>query len=166
MGMAQKPGGLLQLPRLHQGADVGGGDGHPVQLHLGDHVAAQAQPGAFVRQPLGAALPPVAEVEVVPRHHMDRAQLLLEVLLHKVLPVHLAHYLKGGHDHLPDAVQLPHQLRPIIHPGEQGHRPPGEGCGGAAVKGKGAGEGVQLLCPLGHPAQQRPVAQVHPVKKA
>ena len=42
VGMAQEAVGPLNLPQLHQAADVGGADGDAADLHLGDDVAAQA----------------------------------------------------------------------------------------------------------------------------
>ena len=49
--------------------------------------------GAQLLQPLGVALPHVAEVEVVAGHHVDRPVLLHQVLGDKVLPGHAHHAL-------------------------------------------------------------------------
>lgn len=72
--MAQKFIGPFQLPLGHQGADVGGGDGDALLLHLGDDVAADPQLLAGVHQALGVALALIAEVIVVAGHQVDGPQ--------------------------------------------------------------------------------------------
>ena len=74
VGVAQKLVGPLNFALGHQGADIGGGDGDALLLHLGDDVTADAQGLAGLLEPLGIALPFVAEVVVVTGHQMDRAQ--------------------------------------------------------------------------------------------
>ena len=48
VGVAQKAVRPLHLAHLHQAADVGGADGNPADLHLGNDVAADPQGGAFL----------------------------------------------------------------------------------------------------------------------
>lgn len=50
--MAQEAVGPLDLPHLHQTADVRGADGDAAHLHLGDDVAAQTQLPALFHQQL------------------------------------------------------------------------------------------------------------------
>ena len=131
-----------------------------------DDVAAHAQLPALLLEALGVALAHIAKVEVVPGHHVDGPQLLLQIFRHKVLPVHLLHPIEGGHDDLFDAIVPAHQPHPVLHRAEQGDGLAGDGGGGAAVKGKGTGLGPQPVGHLGHRAEQSPVALVYPVEKA
>ena len=165
VGVTQKLVGPLHLPLGDEGADIGGGDGDAILLHLLDDVAAHAQLPALLLQALGIALAHVAKVEVVSGHHMDTAQLLLQIFRHKVLPVHLLHPIKGGHDDLFNAVIPAHQPHPVLHRAEQGDGLAGDGGGGAAVKSEGAGHGPQPVGRLGHRAEQGPVTLVYSVKK-
>ena len=71
-----------------------------------------------------------------------------------------------GDDDIPDAVIPAHQLRPVQGRGEQGHRHVQDQIGGVGIKGHRRGDGPLLRRDGSHPAQKRPVAQVHSVKKA
>ncbi len=164
--MAQELGGPLQLPLGHQIPDVGGGDGDAVLLHLLDDVAAQPQLPALGPQPVRIAAALIAKVKVVAGHHMDHVQLLQQIFGDKILPVHALHGLEGGNHHLLDSVALPHQKDTVLHCGQQRDGLSGDDGGGAAVEGEGAGDGLQPVRRRLHGSQQRPVAQMHPVKKA
>ena len=165
--MAQEVIGPLDLALGQQGADIGGGDGDSIQLNFGDDVAAHAQPGALLPQPVGVALSLVAEVEVVPRHEMDRAVLPHQKLGDEVLPGHVHHpVVEVGHNDLPDAVVTAHQLRPVQGGVDQRHGAAENQVLRVGVEGDGGGGGPQLRRLTGHPAQQGPVAPVHPVEKA
>ena len=168
VGVAQEPAGPFHLSLGQQGADIRGGDGKPVQLHLGDDVTADAQPGALLPQAHRVALPPVAEVEVVPRHQVDRAVLPDQEVLDKRLPGHLHHAaVKVGDDDLPDAVQAAHQLRPVGGRGDEGDvRPAQDHILRVLVKGHRRRDGLQLSGHLRHPPEQSGVAQMDPVEEA
>ena len=95
------------------------------------------------------------------------------MLLHQIvgdkLPPGLVHHplVKVGHDHIPDTVVPPHQLRPVQGGAEQGDRRGLEDqVLRMGIKGDRRRDGSQFGRLLPHPAQQGAVAQVNAVKKA
>ncbi len=128
--------------------------------------AAHTQLPAQPFQALGIALPLVAEVEVVPSHHMDGSVLLHQILGDEGPPIHAHHAVKVGHDDVLYPVQPPHQVGPVRGGIYERRDRPGDPAGGVGVEGEGGGRRPQLLRPVPNPAQQGSVALVHAVKKA
>lgn len=112
--MPEKARGALHLARFDERADIGRADGHAVQLHLGNDVAAKAERTAFFAQLLRIALILVAETEIVPRDEVYGAVLLHQQLGDEVLPRHGHHRaVKRLDKHRADAVILTDDLRAL-----------------------------------------------------
>ena len=167
MGVAQEAVGPLDLPQLHQAADVGGADGDAADLHLGDDVAAKAQLRALLHQKLRGALIFMAEVVVVARHQVDGVVALHQNFRDEILPAGGPHLVvEGNHDDVPDAVEAAHQVGPVLRGIDEGAGNAGEDLLRHPVKGEhrrgDAPGGGFLRCP----AEQGGVAQMDPVKEA
>ena len=167
VAVAQEQRRPLHVPGLHQRADIGRADGNALQLHLGDDVAAQPQLPALLLQKPGIALILVAEVVVVARHQMHGPMALYQQLRDKILPQHGHHGLvKGGQDHLLNAIDAPGQIGPILRGVDEGHRYAGD----YLLRRLRPGEHRRADAPapgLFHgAAQQGAVAQMDPVEKA
>ena len=156
--------GAGHLPLGDESAQVGGGDGDTVLLHLTDDLTAHAQLAAHLLEPPGVALAHVAEVEVVPSNHMDRVELLDQIFPDKILPVHPHHAVKRGDDDLLDAVIVPHQPDTVLHAAEKGDVLAGDGRAGVPVEGEGAGGSVQLLGRAGDRTEQGSMSVVNAVE--
>ena len=166
MGVAQKFHGPANLPLCDQGTDIGGGHGDAVQLHLVDDVASDAPLGAQLPESGRIALAPIAEVEVVAGHHMNNAQLLSEVLCDKIPPRHPHHPVKPADLHLLNAVTALHKSFPVRRGAEQRDLTAQDLRGRVLVEGERRRHGMFRLGNLGHPAQQRPVAEMNSVEEA
>ena len=167
VAVAQEQRRPLHVPGLHQRADVGRADGNALQLHLGDDVAAYPQLPALLLQKPGIALILVAEVVVVARHQMHGPVALYQQLRDKILPRHGHHGLvKGGQDHLLNAIDAPGQISPILRGVDEGHGASGDHLLRGTVEGKDGGDRPQLPGPLHRFLQQGSVAPVDTVEKA
>ena len=167
VAVAQEIGGPLHLSAFDKGADIGGADGDAVQGHLRDDVAADAQLPAAGLELLGVALVPVAEVVIMARHQVHRAIGTDQQIVDEILPGHGHHgVVKGGDDHLTDAVQPLHQVPAVVGGVDQAHRAAGDHLLGRAVEGESGGDGLQLPGPGGGFFQQGSVAPVNAVEKA
>jgi hypothetical protein len=151
VGVAQEPKGALHISLGDEGADVGGGDGDPIDLHLGHHVAADPQLSAEFPELLGIPLPFIAKMEVVAHHQVDRPMVPNQIIGDKLPPGSFHHAaVVVGHNDLPDAVKPLHEPRPVGGGSEQRHRLlAGDQGGGVEVEGKGGGNGAQLGGALG-----------------
>ena len=167
VAVAQEIGGPLHLSAFDKGADIGGADGDAVQGHLRDDVTADAPLPAAGQEFVRVPLVPVAEVIVVACHQVHRAIGTDQQIVDEILPGHGHHGpVKGGDDHLADAVKPLHQVPAVVGGIDQAHRAAGDHLLRRAVEGEGGGDGLQLPGPGGGFFQQGSVAPVNAVEKA
>ena len=163
----QKAHSLFHFAIFQKCAQMGRADGHAVQLHFPNDIAAKTERAALFRESFGVSETARAEMIIVPTDQMTRVKLADKIVLHKGLPVHVHHVpVKMAKDHVFDAVERLHQMLSLVHGVQKLRRRSEHERIRVRVEAHGRGNCAERFCPLAGFFQQRAMADVDPIEKS